>query len=182
MHLILLLFKHFFRKKLFLTFLTLNNSALLKTNPIIGLYRYTPHSPVSIPFLSRSHPICRYQKKTQIKIYSLFLRKLFGHNYQLVWDANCKMLALISLHNVFTMTPFLFSSTSENRHPHFGNLFDFPVGQFVSLTFDSPSVDKSLELPPSLLVNLSLSLLTLLVLIKVLNCLLPYWSICLSHF
>ena len=46
------------------------------------------------------------------------------------------------------LLPFL--ATSDNRHPFFYNLHDFPVTNFNYLTHDNHSIDNSLELPPPL--------------------------------
>ena len=85
--------------------------------------------------------------KEQIQIYSLFLRKFFRHNYQLVWHSKFQN-ACTNFPQQFTndeLLPFL--DTVDNQHPHFYNLLDFPSSHFVYLTYDSNSINKSLNLP-----------------------------------
>ena len=85
--------------------------------------------------------------KEQIQIYSLSLRKFFRHNYQLVWHSKlqnaCKNFPQQITND--ELLPFL--DTLDNQHPHFYNLLDFPSSHFVYLTYDSNSINKSLNLP-----------------------------------
>ena len=86
--------------------------------------------------------------KEQIQIYSLFLRKFFRHNYQLVWHSKFQN-ACKNFPQQFTTDELLpFLDTFDNQHPHYYNLLDFPSSHFVYLTYDSNSIDKSLNLPP----------------------------------
>ena len=86
--------------------------------------------------------------KEQIQIYSLFLRKFFRHNYQLIWHSKFQN-ACKNFPQQFTTDELLpFLDTPDNQHPHYYNLLDFPSSHFVYLTYDSNSIDKSLNLPP----------------------------------
>ena len=86
--------------------------------------------------------------KEQIQIYSLFLRKFFRHNYQLIWHSKFQT-ACKNFPQQFTTDELLpFLDTPDNQHPHYYNLLDFPSSHFVYLTYDSNSIDKSLNLPP----------------------------------
>ena len=86
--------------------------------------------------------------KEQIQIYSLFLRKLFRHNYQLVWHSKFQD-ACINFPQRFTQNELLpFLDTPDNQHPQYYNLLDFPSSHFKYLAYDSDSLDKSLNLPP----------------------------------
>ena len=58
--------------------------------------------------------------------------------------------ACINFPSQFSQDEFLlFLATSDNRHPHFYNLLDFPVARFTHVTIDNHSIDKSLALHPS---------------------------------
>ena len=86
--------------------------------------------------------------KEQIQIYSLFLRKFFRHNYQLVWHSKFQD-ACINFPQQFTQDGLLhFLDTPDNQHPQYYNLLDFPSSHFKYLAYDSNSLDKSLNLPP----------------------------------
>ena len=83
--------------------------------------------------------------KEQIQIYSLFLRKFFRHNHQLVWHSKFQD-ACINFPQQFTpdeLLPFL--DTSDRQHPQYYNLLDFPSSHFTYLA--SNSLDKSLPPP-----------------------------------
>ena len=86
--------------------------------------------------------------KEQIQIYSLFLRKFFRHNYQLVWHSKFQD-ACINFPQQFSpdeLLPFL--DDPDKQHPQYYNLLDFPSSHFTYLAYDSNSLDKSLNLPP----------------------------------
>ena len=86
--------------------------------------------------------------KEPIQIYSLSLRKFFRHNYQLVWHSKFQN-ACKNFPQQFTTDELLpFLDTLDNQHPHYYNLLDFPSSHFVYLTYDSNSIDKSLNLSP----------------------------------
>ena len=86
--------------------------------------------------------------KEQIQIYSLFLRKIFRHNCQLIWHSKYQD-ACINFPQQFTQNELLpFLDTIDNQHPQFYNLLDFPSSHFKYLAYDSNSLDKSLNLPP----------------------------------
>ena len=64
--------------------------------------------------------------KEQFQIYSLFLRKFFRHNYHLIWRSKFQS-ACINFPQQFTNDEFLpFKDNSDNHHPQFCNLFEFP--------------------------------------------------------
>ena len=142
-------YKTFFKKNPFLTFLILNNFALLKIILTIGLLPiFFKFIISSINFFSKCYTQYKNQR-TKIQIYSLFLRKFFRHNYQLVWHSKFRT-ACKNFPQQFTPDEFLpFLDTSDNHHPHYYNLLDFPSTQFAYFTYDSNSIDKSLNLPPS---------------------------------
>ena len=86
--------------------------------------------------------------KEQIQIYSLFLRKFFRHNYQLVWHSKFQD-ASINFPQQCTQNELLpFLDTPDNQHSEYFNLLDFPSSHFKYLAYDSNSFDKSLNLPP----------------------------------
>ena len=86
--------------------------------------------------------------KEQIQIYSLFLRKFFRHNYQLVWHSKFQN-ACKNFPQQFTTDELLpFLDTPDHQHPHFYNLLEFPPSHFEYLVYDTNSIDKSLNLPP----------------------------------
>ena len=144
-------YKTIFKKNLFFTFLILNNFALLKIILTIGL------PPIFFKFIIFNiiffqNLTLNTKTKQQIQIYSLFLRKFFRHNYQIVWHSKFQT-ACKNFPQQFTpdeLLPFL--DTSDNHHPHYYNLLDFPSSHFAYLTYDSNSIDKSLNLPPSVLI------------------------------
>ena len=85
--------------------------------------------------------------KEQIQIYSLFLRKFFRHNYQLVWHSKIQD-ACINFPQQFSSDELLpFISKSDNQHQQYYNLLDFPSTHFQYFAYDSNSLDKSLNLP-----------------------------------
>ena len=85
--------------------------------------------------------------KEQIQIYSLFLRKFFRHNYQLVWHSKFQD-ACINFPQQFSSDELLpFIIKSDSQHQHYYNLLDFPSSHFQYLAYDSNSLDKSLNLP-----------------------------------
>ena len=56
---------------------------------------------------------------------------------------------MYKLSQQFTPNELLpFIDTPDNRHPQYYNLLDFPSSHFQYLTYDSNSLDKSLNLPP----------------------------------
>ena len=86
--------------------------------------------------------------KEQIQIKSLFLRKFFKHKYQMVWHSKFQS-ACINFPQLFTNDELLpFIDNSDNHHPQFCNLLDFPPSHFSYITYNSNSIDKSLNLPP----------------------------------
>ena len=147
MFLTLLPYKTFFKKNLSLTSLILNNFAVLKITLIIG------SPPIFFKFIIFNinffqNLTLNTKTKEQIQIYSLFLRKFFRHNYQLVWHSKFQT-AFKNFPQQFTpdeLLPFL--DISDNHHPHYYNLLEFPSSHFAYLTYDSNSIDKSLNLPP----------------------------------
>ena len=91
--------------------------------------------------------------KEQNGIYSHFLRNYFDVTTNLFGTLN-SLDACINFPSQFSQDEFLpFLATSDNRHPHFYNLLDFPVARFTHLTFDNHSIDKPLELHPSVRPN-----------------------------
>ena len=111
----------------------------------MAYHRYTSNSSLSISFFPKYYP--QKNTKEQIQIYSLFLRKFFRHNYQLVWHSKFQN-ACKNFPQQFTndeLLPLL--DTLDNQHPHFYKLLDFPSSHFVYLTYDSNSINKSLNLP-----------------------------------
>ena len=93
--------------------------------------------------------ILNTKTKEQIQIYSLCLRKFFRHNYQLVWHSKFQD-ACINFPQQFTSDELLpFLDTPDNQHLQYYNLLDFPSSHFKYLAYDSNSLDKSLNLPPS---------------------------------
>ena len=91
------------------------------------------------------NPTLDTKTKEQIQIYSLFLRKFFRHNYQLVWHSKFQD-ACINFPQQFTQNELLpFLDTPDNQHPQFYNLLDFPSSHFKYLAY---GLDKSLNLPP----------------------------------
>ena len=46
------------------------------------------------------------------------------------------------------MNFYPFIDNSDNHHPQYYNLLDFPPSHFSYITYDSTSIDKSLNLPP----------------------------------
>ena len=104
----------------------------------MAYHRYTSNSSLSISIFP----------KEQIQIYSLFLRKFFQHNYQLIWHSKFQTVCK-NFPQQFTTNELLpFLDTPDNQHPHYYTLLDFPSSHFVYLTYDSNSIDKSLNLPP----------------------------------
>ena len=89
-------------------------------------FRYSSNPPLSIPFFSKSH-----FEYTKCRTNSIILT--LSQNYQLTEDE---------------LLPFL--APSDNRHPFFYNIRDVPVSHSNYLTYDTHSIDKSLELPPPL--------------------------------
>ena len=76
------------------------------------------------------------------------LRKFFRHNYQLVWHSKFQS-ACINLPQHFNNDELLpFIDNSDNHHPQYYNLLDFPPSHFAYITYDSTSIDKSLNIPP----------------------------------
>ena len=87
--------------------------------------------------------------KEKIQIYSLFLRKFFGKKKQLVWHSKFYD-ACINFPQQFTSDELLpFLDTPDNQHPQYYKLLDFPSSHFKYLVYDSNSLDKSLNFPPS---------------------------------
>ena len=85
--------------------------------------------------------------KEQIQIYSLFLRKFFRHNYQLVWHSKFQD-ACINFPQQFSSDELLpFIINPDTQHKQYYNLLDFPSCQFQYLAYDPNSLDKSLNLP-----------------------------------
>ena len=111
----------------------------------MAYHRYTSNSSVSKSIFPKYFP--QKNTKEQIQIYSLFLRKFFRHNYQLVWHSKFQN-ACKNFPQQFTTDELLpFLDTLDNQHPHYYNLLDFPSSH-IYLTYDSNSIDKSLNLPP----------------------------------
>ena len=140
-------YKTFFKKKHFLTFLILNNSALLKRILIIGLpqmfFKFIIFNIIFFQNLTLNT-----KTKEQIQIYSLLLRKFFRHKYQLVWHSKFQT-ACKNFPQHFTPDEHLpFLDISDNYHPQYYNLLEFPSSHFAYLTYDSNSIDKSLNLSP----------------------------------
>ena len=78
----------------------------------------------------------------------MFLRNVFRHNYQLVWDSNFQD-ACTNFPPQFSKDEFLpFIASSGNSDPSFYDLRDFAVTHFDFLTYDTLSINKSLEPPP----------------------------------
>ena len=127
-------FKNFFKRNLFLTFLILNNFALLKIILTIDLPpRYFKFIVFNIIFFSKSYPQNKNQR-TNSNILPFF-RKFFRHNYQLVWHSKFQT-ACKNFPQQFTPDEFLpILDTSDNHHPHYYNLLDFPSSHFAYLTY-----------------------------------------------
>ena len=86
--------------------------------------------------------------KEQFQMLSFSLRNFFGRNYQLVWHSQFTS-ACINFPQQFTNDKLLpFIDTSDNHHPQYYNLLKFLPSHFAYLTYDSNSIDKSLNLPP----------------------------------
>ena len=85
--------------------------------------------------------------KEQIQIHSLFLRKFFRHNYQLVWHSKFQD-ACINFPQQFSSDELLpFIINSDSQHKQYYNLLDFPSSHFQYLAYDPNSLNKSLNLP-----------------------------------
>ena len=85
--------------------------------------------------------------KEQIQIYSLFLRKFFRQNYQLVWHSKFQD-ACINFPQQFSSDELLpFIINSDSQHKQYYNLLDFPSSHFQYLAYDPNSLNKSLNLP-----------------------------------
>ena len=109
-------------------------------------YRYPPSSPLSMQFIFQNLTL-NAQTKEQNRTYTLFLRYVFTHNYQLIWDPKFQD-ACVNFPSQFSNDELLHClATSDNCHPVFYILRDFPVFHFNYLTYDNLSTDKSLELP-----------------------------------
>ena len=147
MFLTLPLFKHFFKRNLFLTFPILNNFALLKIILTIGFsHIYSKFITFNINFFQNI--TLNKDTKEQIQIYSLFLRKFFRHNYQLVWHSKFQN-ACKNFPQQFTTDELLpFLDIPDHQHPHYYNLLEFPPSHFEYLVYDTNSIDKSLNLSP----------------------------------
>ena len=112
----------------------------------MAYHRYSSNSSFQYQFFQNL--TLNTKAKEQIQIYSLFLRKFFRHNYQLVWHSKFQD-ACINFPQQFTQNELLpFLDTPDNQHPQFYNHLDFPSSHFKYLPFDSNSLDKSLNLPP----------------------------------
>ena len=138
--------KLFFKKNLFLTFLILNNSAILKTTLITGFILIFSNF---ITFNTNCFQILTLNANTKEEIHILtFFRKFFRHNYQLIWHSKLQSVCVNSPQHVTNDELLPFIDNPDNQHPQFVNLLDFPSTHFSYLTFDSKSIDKSLNLPP----------------------------------
>ena len=86
--------------------------------------------------------------KEQIQIYSIFVKKFFRHNYKLVWHSKFQS-ACVNCPSQFTQDELLpFLDKFNNHHPQFYNLLDYPSTHFSYLTYETHSIDNSLNLPP----------------------------------
>ena len=85
----------------------------------------------------------------QSRVYSFFLRNTFKNNYQINWDSEFQD-ACTKFPSQFSKDELLpFLVTSDNCHPHFYYLRDFPVAHFTYLTYDiiiSPLFQKIISL------------------------------------
>ena len=142
-----LLYKHSFKRKPFLTFLILNNSALLKLTPIIvslPIFFKSTSSNINFPKSHYKHS----NKRTNSSLFTL-REKLFRHVYQLIWYHNFQY-PCVNFPSKFTKDDLSFLATSDNRHPFFFNLRDFTVSHSNYLSYDTHRIDKSFELSPHL--------------------------------
>ena len=97
--------KHFFKKKLFLTFPILNNFALLKRTPSLPNYRYSPNSPLTKSFCFK---ISLYIQEMKNKFESTF--------FIFEFDSKFHFSKLSFSFFKDEILPFL--ATSDNHH-HF---------------------------------------------------------------
>ena len=111
----------------------------------MAYHRYSSNSSFSISFQNLT---LNTKTKEQIQIYSLSLRKFFRHNYQLIWHSKFQTSCKIFPQHITPDELLPFLDISDNHHPHYYNLLDFPSSHFAYLTYDSNSIDKSLNLPP----------------------------------
>ena len=131
---LLLLYKHSFKKKLFLTFPMLNNSALLKiTTDILQIHHFRYQFFQNLTFNT--------QFKKQFRIYSLFLQKCLDPIINLFVILKSKTLVLFLFLNFFNDELLPFLATSDNRHPFIYFLHDFSVSHFNYLTYDNHSIN-----------------------------------------
>ena len=88
----------------------------------------------------------------------MFLRKRFRHNHQFIWDSKHQD-ACINIPSQFSRDELLpFIACTTNQKPSIYDILDFPVTHFDFLTYDTQSINKSLELfPPVRLYNTYLS-------------------------
>ena len=147
MFLTLFPYKTFSKRNLFLTFLILNNFVLLKIKPhhwlttdILQVHHFQYQFFQNLTFTTKT--------KEQIQIYSLFLRKFFRHNYQLIWHSKFQD-ACINFPQQFTQNELLpFLDTPDNQQPQFYNLLDF-----------FPLILNTLPMTPTVLIKVLISLL-----------------------
>ena len=158
---------------LFLISLLVNNFAILKTTPITGLPLIYSKFTIFNTIFFQNRTI-NTSTKEQIQIYSLFLRKFFGHNYQLAWHSKFQS-SCVNFPSQFTNDELLlFLDISDNQQPQFYKLLDFPPTHFSYLTYVNNSINKSLNitfpirpdatqnpLPPSIDTTSTVSLQTL---------------------
>ena len=109
-------FKPFFKNNPFLISLILNNSALLKITLTTGLLLIFSKFIISNTTFFQNLTL-NTSTIEQIQMYSLFLRKFFRHNYQLVWHSKFQS-ACINFPQQFINNELLpFFDTSDNHHP-----------------------------------------------------------------